>query len=150
MPERNHEADGKERDANAAAVVANDPASRRFRDSQNESDEPPLVAFYERPAVIIATAVALLILIGGGVLYYLYARQYESTDDAFIAGRVTQINPEVSGYVAALHVDDNEFVEAGSLTPFLTASCRRMSTASNGKPGRNSACSHPKTQPATT
>jgi membrane fusion protein (multidrug efflux system) len=47
--------------------------------------------------------------------YWPYARQYESTDDAFIAGDATEIDPKVPGYVVALDVTDNQAVKVGDV-----------------------------------
>jgi membrane fusion protein (multidrug efflux system) len=64
---------------------------------------------------MIPLAALLIAAVVAAILYWQYARHYESTDDAFIAGRATQINPKVSGYVAALYVDDNQSVDAGKV-----------------------------------
>lgn len=66
--------------------------------------------------IIIFSLVALL-LAGAviGARYWLHARQYESTDDAFIEGHATQISPKVSGYVQKVYIDDNQRVKAGDL-----------------------------------
>ena len=53
--------------------------------------------------------------IGGGTAYYFYARGYESTDDAFIAGHVVPISPRVAGHVAEVYVNDNQGVKKGDL-----------------------------------
>lgn len=61
-------------------------------------------------------AILGLVLVGGvvgGFLYWQHARHYESTDDAFIDGHVSQIAPQVAGRVVALLVRDNEVVAAG-------------------------------------
>ena len=50
-----------------------------------------------------------------GTLYYLHARNYESTDDAFIDGSVVQVSPKVAGTVTAVHFDDNARVKKGDL-----------------------------------
>jgi membrane fusion protein (multidrug efflux system) len=63
-------------------------------------------------------------LLAGGVLlagafgtgYYLrQVAPFESTDDAFIDGHIIGISPQVSGLVAAVHVDDNQVVHKGDL-----------------------------------
>src|SRR5262249_30283088 len=54
-------------------------------------------------------AVIGLVLVGGtvaGIRHWLHSRQYESTDDAFIEGRATQISPKVSGYAVKLYIAD--------------------------------------------
>jgi membrane fusion protein (multidrug efflux system) len=52
-------------------------------------------------------------LIVAGIIYWLNARQFESTDDAFIDGYVTQMAPQVAGRVTQLLITDNEHVDAG-------------------------------------
>lgn len=63
---------------------------------------------------IIGGAILIVAAIGG-VLYWLYARNYESTDDAFIDGDVVQISPKVAAYVTKVYVDSNKFVHKGDL-----------------------------------
>jgi membrane fusion protein (multidrug efflux system) len=49
-------------------------------------------------------------------LYYLkFVAPFESTDDAFIDGHVTTIAPQVSGRVARVLVNDNQYVQTGDL-----------------------------------
>src|SRR6185369_17195882 len=71
--------------------------------------------FYKRRGVIIAAAVVLLLGAIFGVRYWLYARAHESTDDAFIDGHIIQVSPKAAGYIAKIHVDDNQQVKAGDL-----------------------------------
>lgn len=61
--------------------------------------------------------IGAVILIGaiGGLIYWLNARHYESTDDAFIDGDVIQISPKVSAYVAKIYVKSNQKVHKGDL-----------------------------------
>ncbi len=58
--------------------------------------------------------VVCLLAIAGGV-YWLHARHFEDTDDAFIDGHVIPISPQISAIVAAVHVNDNQFVHKGDL-----------------------------------
>jgi membrane fusion protein (multidrug efflux system) len=76
---------------------------------------------YKRPAFLIAAAVVLLVAAIVGVRYWLYARSHESTDDAFIDGRIVQVSPKVSGYVAKVYVKDNQEVKEGDLIAELDA-----------------------------
>jgi membrane fusion protein, multidrug efflux system len=66
---------------------------------------------------VVASAVAVAIIIGlaTGLLYWLDARHYESTDDAFVAARNFSIAPKVGGYVTDVPVTDNQHVTAGQL-----------------------------------
>ena len=70
---------------------------------------------YKR-VLLILLAVILLAAAGvGGYFYYEYAKQFESTDDAFVDGHIVQIDAKVTGYVVALLVDDNQLVKAGDV-----------------------------------
>jgi len=63
----------------------------------------------------VAAAVIATVLIAIGVLvWWLDARQYESTDDAFIDARTVAISAQVSGTIAEVSVTDNQVVEAGA------------------------------------
>ena len=68
-----------------------------------------------RPIVMLAVAIAALVVIIGGVLWWLEARRYESTDDAFIDVHMTRIAPQVAGRVLRVAVDDNQAVKPGDL-----------------------------------
>ena len=66
----------------------------------------------------IATLVCLgLIVLGaiGGIAWYLHARHYESSDDAFIDTRPVLVSPEVSGNIVSVNVTDNQIVKRGDL-----------------------------------
>lgn len=63
----------------------------------------------------IGAAVALVILLVAGFFVYRYMSSYESTDDAQIDGHVNSISARVSGHVIKLNVDDNQYVQAGTV-----------------------------------
>ena len=67
----------------------------------------------KRPKIMIIGAAVLLFVAIAGLLYWLYARQYESTDDAFIDGDIMQVSPKVSAYVKKVDVSSNQFVHKG-------------------------------------
>jgi membrane fusion protein (multidrug efflux system) len=50
-----------------------------------------------------------------GVRYWLSARHYEWTDDAFIDAHIERVAPQVGGRVSRVLVDDNQRVDAGGL-----------------------------------
>ena len=65
------------------------------------------------PIVGILLLLFLLAGIGAGAWWYLFLRFEESTDDAYVAGNVLRIMPQVGGKVVAVDVDDNDMVAAG-------------------------------------
>jgi membrane fusion protein (multidrug efflux system) len=64
---------------------------------------------------VLITIVVLVVAIIGGLLWYLQARHFENTDDAFIDGRPVAISPEVTGNIVNVPVTDNQLVHAGDL-----------------------------------
>jgi len=64
--------------------------------------------------VTVASCLLLLAVIGA-TAYWLSIRNYESTDDAFIAARSFSVAPKVGGYVTDVPVTDNQHVNAGDL-----------------------------------
>jgi membrane fusion protein (multidrug efflux system) len=62
-------------------------------------------------AIIVLTVIALFLL----VLWWLHARQYESTDDAFIDARTVQISAQISAAIVDVPVTDNQLVDAGTV-----------------------------------
>jgi len=76
-------------------------------------------SFWEKVRVHkVAVGISLAILIIAaiaGVIWYLHARHFESTDDAFIDGRPVAIAPQVSGNIVNVPVNDNQIVQAGDL-----------------------------------
>ena len=78
-------------------------------DKGKPKDERP---FWKRPVlmtVLVSVGVAAVI---GGVYLAWWSYHYETTDDAFIDGRIVRVAPRVAGKVLRLDVDDNQPVEA--------------------------------------
>jgi membrane fusion protein (multidrug efflux system) len=65
--------------------------------------------------ILFIGAGALIIGLIAGVGYWLYARQFESTDDAFIDGDIVQVSPKVSAYVKKIYVSNNQLIHKGDL-----------------------------------
>jgi membrane fusion protein (multidrug efflux system) len=76
---------------------------------------------YRRPAFMIVAALLLVAALVFGLRYWTYARAHESTDDAFIDGRVVQVSPKITGYVSKVYVKENQEVKEGDLIAELDA-----------------------------
>jgi len=56
----------------------------------------------------------ILVLAGAGVLlYWLHARQFEETDDAFVEMHLYPVSSRIDGVVLKVYVEDNQMVHAG-------------------------------------
>lgn len=69
---------------------------------------------YTRKRILIPAAIVLL-FICFGIFSFLNSLKYQSTDDAFIEGRLISVAPRVSGQVIKLYVNDNDYVKQGQL-----------------------------------
>jgi membrane fusion protein (multidrug efflux system) len=59
--------------------------------------------------------IAVIVLLVVGLFIYRYVTSYESTDDAQVDGHVNSISARISGHVVKLNVQDNQFVQAGTV-----------------------------------
>jgi len=77
--------------------------------------KPSLAAkLRERRGLVLAIVIAGAIVILTIVLWWLHARNYESTDDAFIDTRTVQISAQVAAAIVDVPVTDNQLVDAGT------------------------------------
>ena len=67
------------------------------------------------PGFRIAVVVAVVVLLVVGIFVYRYVTSYESTDDAQVDGHINSISARISGHVVKLNVQDNQYVEAGTV-----------------------------------
>jgi membrane fusion protein (multidrug efflux system) len=85
----------------------------------HEADDKPSLSLRDRLRqhwmLTTAGVCVLLVVLIGGIAYWLDARHYESTDDAFIAARSFSVAPKVGGYVTEIPVTDDQHVNAGDL-----------------------------------
>src|SRR2546425_11805746 len=64
---------------------------------------------------IVFVVLGLIILIAVSVQLYRYYAPWESTDDAQIEGYIYPVTSRMPGYVIRVTVDDNQYVEAGTV-----------------------------------
>jgi membrane fusion protein (multidrug efflux system) len=65
--------------------------------------------------VYLPVLLVLVLVIGGGVYWYLDYLKYASTDDAFVEFNTVTASPKIMGRIAKLHVNEGDHVQAGSL-----------------------------------
>src|SRR6202051_4941726 len=63
----------------------------------------------------IAVVIAIIVLFIAGFFAYRYFTSYESTDDAQVDGHVNSVSARISGHVVKLNVQDNQYVQAGTV-----------------------------------
>jgi len=80
-----------------------------------EAAKPAGAGRWRRGLAWMAGLAVFAALIGGGTLYWLSARNFESTDDAFVDAYMTQMASQVAGRVTELRFSDNQHVTAGQV-----------------------------------
>jgi len=103
----------KEKEAGERILV--DPDGAPLLERAHHEEEVGKRPLFRRPAFLLVAGLILLVAAILGIRYWLYARNHESTDDAFIEAHVVQISPKVSGHVVKLYVDSNQQVNKGDL-----------------------------------
>jgi membrane fusion protein (multidrug efflux system) len=59
--------------------------------------------------------VVILVVLVGGFFLWRYLRTYESTDDAQVDVHLYPVSARISGYVVKVNVDDNQWVQQGTV-----------------------------------
>lgn len=85
---------------------------KKGEEEKEEDDGPPL---YNRPLFWIVLGIVAAVLIVGGILYWLHARKYTSTDDAFVDAHIVRIAAQTSGQLTRVVDRDNRHVNQGQL-----------------------------------
>ena len=79
-----------------------------------EGPDGGLSAWRRSPFLIAGIALLVLAMVIAGLIWWLNARHYESTDDAFIDARTVSISSQVNGAIVDVPVTDNQLVSAGT------------------------------------
>ncbi|MDR3087306.1 MAG: efflux RND transporter periplasmic adaptor subunit [Azoarcus sp.] len=91
--------------------ASNTPAGTSLKPAPASSSVPD--GRTRKRALLALVLVFLSIAAVYGAYWFLVARWRESTNDAYVAGHVVQITPQVGGTVKAVFVDDTDKVAAG-------------------------------------
>ncbi|OYY91332.1 MAG: secretion protein HlyD [Sphingomonas sp. 28-66-16] len=83
--------------------------------TRGSAQEPAKTPIYKRPIFWIVVTVVVVAAAIVGTLYYLHARQYASTNDAFVDAHIVRLSPQVSGQLTWVADVDNHHVPAGML-----------------------------------
>jgi len=93
----------------AAAPNQDDTPAQGAGDAHHDQPHSP----FRNPKVLILGGGALLVLGVGAVVFWLIARNYESTDDAFVDVQIVRVAPQIAGLVTKVEVNDNQTVRPG-------------------------------------
>src|SRR5271168_2040021 len=82
---------------------------------QGEDGQPRKRRFYQTIWFKLALLVIVILACVAALIWWLNARQFEDTDDAFIDTHILHIAPQIAGQVIAIHVTDNQLVHKGDV-----------------------------------
>jgi membrane fusion protein, multidrug efflux system len=106
-PQNREDARGSGRTHDDSKGKASESATKNEKEKKDEKPRS------KKPLIIGGAVVVVLAIIG---FFVWFARRNEvRTDDAYTDGNVVTMAPKVSGYVAALNIDDNVHVHKGDL-----------------------------------
>lgn len=81
----------------------------------DNAEKQPVNSGKRKLFLLILLALVVIGAIAFGLYYWLHARFYQNTDDAYVTGNLVQITPQVAGTVTAIAVDDGDYVRQGQL-----------------------------------
>ncbi|WP_375398430.1 HlyD family secretion protein [uncultured Sphingomonas sp.] len=79
-------------------------------------------SIFSKPMFWVILIVVVAAITIGGTFYYLHARQFESTDDAFVDAHIVRLAPEIAGTLIQVADIDNRHVKAGDLLAVIKPS----------------------------
>ena len=82
-----------------------------------------------RRQLFLLTLVLIIIAAACFLYWFLHARFFEETDDAYVSGNVVQISAQVGGTVTAVKADDTQIVKTGQPLVALDAADTRLALA---------------------
>ncbi len=85
-------------------------------DAKAETPTTPVSRLMQRRRgrwLVYTTVGFLVVAIAATAYWYLYARNYQTTDDAYVAGDLVTVMPQVSGTVISIDADETDLVKAG-------------------------------------
>jgi membrane fusion protein (multidrug efflux system) len=101
------------------APAANASAEEKPRPRERHTAEPPpqrTETFLEaHPRAPMAIGIILVVLLVAGFFTFRYFSAYETTDDAEVDGHLMPLSARISGYIAKVNVDDNQYVTKGTV-----------------------------------
>ena len=100
---------------NPPATPPDQAVSRSKPLPATERDFRSRVSRTASPGFRIAIIIGVVILLVVGFFVYRYVTSYESTDDAEVDGHINSISARISGHVIKLNVQDNQYVQAGTV-----------------------------------
>jgi len=75
---------------------------------------PPIEKHSKSVFLLGLAAVFAAAALGAGYYWTVSGSSHEATDDAYVAGNIVQVTPQIAGTVRSIKADDTDFVKAGA------------------------------------
>jgi len=90
-----------------------DEASDRSERPHEDPPKPAKPSIFKSWTFRIVAVLVMVAILVAALVWWLNARHYEDTDDAFVDTHIVHLSPQVAGPVTRLYVNDNEDVHKG-------------------------------------
>ncbi len=114
-PSSSVETESKPQSETRAPQSPSPPAQTQPPSPDSEARYQRRAAFFNNPRTKWGLIFAGLVIVTGLFFLWRYLGSFESTDDAQIDGHVNSVSARVSGHVIKLNVEDNQYVEKGTV-----------------------------------
>ncbi len=114
--------DDTDQDPSVSDAGEQDQAAEQENSDTEDSEVPPKKSLFKKPIFWIILVIVVAAIAIGGTLYYLHARQYESTDDAFVDAHIVRLAAQEAGTLTNVADLDNQHVKAGTLLAVIEPS----------------------------
>ncbi len=111
-----------EKDTDIEENVSSETVESVDEESNKAGKKTNRLPIYVIGGIVIFCAVA-------GFSWWLYSRQFASTDDAKIEGNITVVSPKITAHVAKVYITENQYVKKGDLLIELDAQERGIKLA---------------------
>jgi len=101
-------------DQEAAKSPETPSSATRNAAAETAATTPPVVYPSRRSHKRWIIAAAVIVVLVGSIFLWHYFSGFESTDDAQVDVHLYPVSARISGYVQAVHVADNEYVQQGT------------------------------------
>src|SRR3984957_13717922 len=98
---------------NSAAPAANGSQTTPLPSTEKDFQRSPRAR--DGAAFRVAVGVLVVVLLVAAFFVYRHVSSYENTDDAQVDGHVNSVSARISGHVVKLNVEDNQYVQAGTV-----------------------------------
>ncbi|HET6247772.1 MAG TPA: hypothetical protein VFE47_08750, partial [Tepidisphaeraceae bacterium] len=100
-----NQTDGQESKTNLKNDTDEERQDSDEEESSSKDDQPKKPIFFQKTWFKITAAIIVVVLLIAALVYWLFARQYEDTDDAFIDTHIVHISPQVAGQITRIAVN---------------------------------------------